>query len=324
MPATYQTPPSARKQMRRARRAEESELQALQRARLMAAALGALEDAELHRLTVARILDRARVSRKTFYDVFEDVEDCFLATFEQGLDRIRALAVATYLTQPDWRTGIRSAVAAVLELLEHEPGLARLCVVDALSAGERVQQRRARALAELAAAFELGRECPDPKSLAGRAIAGGILALLHERLVDREHRPPTELQGALTGMIMMPYLGRAAAREEHTIAESARDATRPRPPRKPGAGNPLDTVKIRLTYRTIRVLGAIHENPGASNRDIAQQAGIHDQGQISKLLKRLIRLELVVNVGEGQAKGACNEWHLTPLGAQVGHATRGQ
>ena len=41
---------------------------------------------------------------------------------------------------------------------------------------------------------------------------------------------------------------------------------------------------MRLTYRTVRVLGAVGEHPGASNREIAERAGISDQGQISKLL----------------------------------------
>ena len=79
---------------------------------------------------------------------------------------------------------------------------------------------------------------------------------------------------------------------------------------------------MRLTYRTVRVLMVIGERPGASNREIAEGSGIVDQGQISKLLTRLARLNLVENVGEGQEKGAANAWHLTPRGAQVERATR--
>ena len=43
---------------------------------------------------------------------------------------------------------------------------------------------------------------------------------------------------------------------------------------------------------------------------------------MKKLLTRLARLELVVNRGEGQEKGAANAWHLTPRGVQVERATR--
>ncbi len=59
---------------------------------------------------------------------------------------------------------------------------------------------------------------------------------------------------------------------------------------------------MRLTYRTVRVLTFIGEHPGASNREIADGAGIADQGQISKLLTRLERLKLVTNLGEGQIR----------------------
>jgi DNA-binding MarR family transcriptional regulator len=72
----------------------------------------------------------------------------------------------------------------------------------------------------------------------------------------------------------------------------------------------------------VRVLMVIAENPLASNREIAVASGITDQGQISKLLGRLSRLELIENVGEGQERGAANAWQLTPRGAAVERATR--
>jgi hypothetical protein len=79
---------------------------------------------------------------------------------------------------------------------------------------------------------------------------------------------------------------------------------------------------MRLTYRTVRVLTFIGEHPDASNREVAEGSGISDQGQISKLLTRLDRLELISNTGYGQVKGASNAWHLTERGAQVERATR--
>ena len=79
---------------------------------------------------------------------------------------------------------------------------------------------------------------------------------------------------------------------------------------------------MRLTYRTVRVLMALADCPGASNREIAERADIADQGQMSKLLTRLARLELITNMGEGQEKGMSNAWHLTDRGARVERATR--
>jgi DNA-binding MarR family transcriptional regulator len=74
---------------------------------------------------------------------------------------------------------------------------------------------------------------------------------------------------------------------------------------------------MRLTYRTLMVLGAVAAEPGASNRRIADTAGVHDQGQISKLLGRLEKLELIHNNGNGQPKGEPNAWTLTPRGREV-------
>ena len=81
--------------------------------------------------------------------------------------------------------------------------------------------------------------------------------------------------------------------------------------------DPLDEVDMRLTYRTARVLACIAQQPGASNRAVAERAGVTDPGQISKLLRRLEGLGLVVNTGGGHQSGTPNVWELTLLGGKV-------
>lgn len=49
----------------------------IQRARMLSAAVEAIEENGYGRLTVAQVINRAKVSRKTFYDLFLDREDCF-------------------------------------------------------------------------------------------------------------------------------------------------------------------------------------------------------------------------------------------------------
>jgi DNA-binding IclR family transcriptional regulator len=86
---------------------------------------------------------------------------------------------------------------------------------------------------------------------------------------------------------------------------------------------------MRITYRTARVLEAVAQLGGGktdpSNRQIADHAGIHDPGQISKLLRRLEHLGLLANTSERAQRGEPNAWALTPRGEQVtwnicGHA----
>jgi AcrR family transcriptional regulator len=297
----------------------------IQRSRMLAAAIDAVEDVGYARMTVAQVIGRARVSRKTFYDVFSDREDCFLAAFEQALSQTRELVGQAYKQQRGWREGIRSALAQLLFLMEEEPGLAKLCVVEALGAGERVLERRVAVLEELAAVIDEGRFVTngtrEPPEVTAEGLVGAVFAVLHTRLLEGGRQPFTDLLGSLMSMIVLPYLGaRAASRElSCSVLEIDSDECR-----RAGltSRDPLDGLNMRLTYRTVRVLMVIAERPGASNRAIAEGSGIVDQGQISKLLTRLARLKLVENVGEGQEKGASNAWHLTSRGMQVERAAR--
>jgi AcrR family transcriptional regulator len=292
---------------------------------MLAAAVEAVEEVGYARMTVAQVISRARVSRKTFYDVFSDREDCFLAAFDQALSQARVLATEAYERESGWRDGVRSALARMLIFMDEEPGLAKLCVVEALGAGERVLERRARVLDELAGAIDEGRyvssATSEPPDVTAEGVVGAIFAVLHTRLLEGGKEPLTDLLGSLMSMIVLPYLGaRAAGRELSRppiqVSRDGRSSERVR------SRDPLEGLNMRLTYRTVRVLMVIAEHPGASNREIAEGSGIVDQGQISKLLTRLARLKLVENVGEGQEKGASNAWHLTARGAQVERATR--
>jgi AcrR family transcriptional regulator len=297
----------------------------IQRSRMLAAAVEAVDEVGYARMTVAQVISRARVSRKTFYDVFADREDCFLAAFEQAVTQAESLAREAYERESNWRDGVRSALAKLLIFMDAEPGLAKLVVVEALAAGDRVLERRAQALDELAGVVDQGRfltnATREPPEVTAEGIVGGVFAVIHTRLLEGGKEPLTDLLGSLMSMVVLPYLGaRAASRElSRPPLEVPRDK---RPRGLARSKDPLEGLNMRLTYRTVRVLMVIAEHPGASNREIAEGSGIVDQGQISKLLNRLARLNLVENLGEGQEKGAANAWHLTARGAQVERATR--
>ncbi len=297
----------------------------IQRSRMLAAAVEAVEDVGYARMTVAQVISRARVSRKTFYDVFTDREDCFLAAFEQALETARTIAVEAYEHESCWRDGIRAALARLLVFMDEEPGLAKLCVVEALGAGDRVLDHRAEVLEELAGVIDQGRQVAtgtrEPPEVTAEGVVGAIFAVLHTRVLEPGAEPLTDLLGPLMSMIVLPYLGaRAAGRELSRPPLIIVGERKARPPVRPR--DPLEGLNMRLTYRTVRVLMVIAEHPGASNREIAEGSGIVDQGQISKLLSRLARLKLVENLGDGQEKGAANAWHLTSRGMQVERATR--
>jgi AcrR family transcriptional regulator len=268
-------------------------------------------------MSVARVTGRAGVSRRTFYDLFEDREDCFLAAFEEAVERARTVAVEGASGQMVWRERVRTGLSALLGFLDQEPGLASLVVVDALGAGPRVLKRRSQAIEAVIAVIDDGRSevkvGREPPSLTAEGIVGAVLAVIHARILEKGHPRLVSLLNQLMGMIVLPYLGQAAAAKELGRATPRVSRTR----RKRPVGNPLQGINMRLTYRTLRVLGAIAEHPGASNRHSGEGAGVHDQGQISKLLARLEHLGLIENTGQGHAKGEPNAWTLTQRGEEI-------
>lgn len=296
----------------------------IQRARMLSAAVESIEENGYARLTVAQVINRAKVSRKTFYDLFVDREDCFLAVFERTLEQLRARVIAAFEQESSWRDGVRAGLAALLVFIDEEPELARLCVVDALGGGPRVLEERSRVLGELRDVIDQARTTAsvkrDPPSVTAEGVIGAVFAVIHTRLLERSTKPYIGLHGSLMSMIVLPYLGvRAASRELPRRPPEVRR----RGKTEPGVGkDPMAGLDMRLTYRTVRVLTAIREHPGASNREVADGAGIADQGQISKLLSRLERLDLIENVDHAQSKGAPNEWCLTDRGERVERATR--
>ncbi len=302
----------------------------IQRTRMLAATVEAVEDVGYARLTVAQVIGRARVSRKTFYDLFDDREDCFLAAFDQAMRQLGDLVSEAYHSESGWRDGVRDGLLALLRFMDEEPGLARMCIVDALGAGPRVLERRAQILEQVRTVVDEGRTSSGARvarateespKLTAEGVVGAVFAVLHTRLLARSRESFSALLGPLMSMIVLPYLGPRAASQELTREPPAPIRRRRRS--RPRAGrDPLEGLDMRLTYRTVRVLTFIGEHPRASNRAIAEGAGIADQGQISKLLTRLERLELVRNTGDGQVKGASNAWHLTERGARVERATR--
>ena len=295
----------------------------IQRSRLLAAAVSAVDELGYGDTTVAVITSRARVSRRTFYELFQNREECLAAVLEDVVALVAGEIAAAGLDGLAWRERVRGGLGVILGFLDREPALARVCVVQTQRGGIEVLERREEILAGLAAVVDGARhECPRAGGctpLTAEGVVGAAFTIVYARLLRREPKPLTGLLGELMGMIVLPYMGTAAARREQ--ARQAPPKPAGAPPRQPedgrAVGDPLEGISMRLTYRTTRVLEGIAERPGTSNREVAERAGIHDPGQVSKLLARLERLGLLANTGEGHAKGEPNAWSLTPTGLRV-------
>ena len=299
----------------------------VQRARLLEGALRAVDEFGYARTTVTEITARARVSRRTFYELFSDSEDCLAAMLDAAVARVRAQLAAAGLEGLGWRERVRGGLWTVLSFLDREPVLARVCIVQSARGGLEVLERRERLLQELAAVIDEGRaesanqDCPE---LTAEGLVGAALSIVHTRLLRDEQSSLRGLQSELMAMIVLPYLGPAAARAErkrpmpNLVSETGEEGENAsvKEPASARHGDPLAGIPIRLTYRTVRVLEALAEQPGLSNRQVADAAEVSDQGQISKLLARLERYGLLEN-DRPPGKGEANAWSLTIAGRQV-------
>jgi AcrR family transcriptional regulator len=130
-------------------------VEASQRERMLDAMVQAVAAKGYSGTTVADVVSRAGVSRKTFYEHFRDKEDCFLAAYDEGvailMDQIRMSGEGA----TSWRELMRARVRAYLSLLVEEPAFARAYLIEVFAAGPAALERRREVHARLAA---FGRE----------------------------------------------------------------------------------------------------------------------------------------------------------------------
>ncbi len=290
----------------------------MQRQRLVGATIEVAYEQGVSAVTIGTICRRAGLSRRTFYDIFSDRQGCLEAVFQYAARHTVEAVQDAAGDERDWRSRIRAGLTGLLYLFDSEPGLARFLIVEALSAGERTLQARAHLLEQATETVDAGRahaKTPPPP-LTAEAVVGAITGVLHGRFLQRDPRPLSELAGALTAIVIQPYLGTAAAQRELKHL-----ATIPAPRRPLLPSDPFKDLPIRLTYRTARVLVSIGRAPGSSSRQIADAAGISDQGQVSRLLNRLARTGLIQDDGIGPSKGLPRSWTLTQHGQHILRAT---
>jgi len=118
---------------------------ASQRGRLVDAIAQVVSEKGYPATTVADVVERAGVSRRTFYEQFADKEACFLAAYDVGLAAVLSRIRDAVEVRPAarWRERARAGVEAFLVLLASEPAFARALQLEILTAGPAALERRA-------------------------------------------------------------------------------------------------------------------------------------------------------------------------------------
>jgi AcrR family transcriptional regulator len=115
-----------------------------QHARMLHAITQAVSEKGYAKVTVADVVAIAGVSRRTFYEHFEDVEHCFVVAYETATRELLA-AVETAVrgaAQSDWHDRFEVAIAAYSDALASDPHVARACLVYVYGAGPRAVETR--------------------------------------------------------------------------------------------------------------------------------------------------------------------------------------
>lgn len=189
-----------------------------QRARMIDAMADVLAERGYANATVAHVLEAAHVSRRTFYEHFDDKLDCFLATYETVVSEATHRMDDAQRPGEPWPAQLRAALAALFEFMAAEPSFARVLVVEPLAAGPAALERHSEAVRSTIPLFARGREhqyCPPglPDSME-EEVVGGIASVVYWWVVAGR---AAELSGRLPEIVyfaLLPYLGHDAALAE--------------------------------------------------------------------------------------------------------------
>lgn len=191
-----------------------------QRLRLMSATAAVIAEQGYASLAVGDVIDRAGVSRATFYKLFKDKHDCVLASQRWAFDCLRdtiADAFAAGSGDEDWPSGVAAAVGAAVDFAARLPGEARLVLASSQSPSEPALAREDfaahRELVQLL--HEGSRRCPgvrSPSGLTEQAAVGAAMSIVGSYLAAEETDALPELKTDLIQIILIPYLGSAEAK----------------------------------------------------------------------------------------------------------------
>jgi AcrR family transcriptional regulator len=275
------------------------------------------------------VATRAGASEGIFHDVFSSVEECYRAAFEKGLDRLSGTVAEATARDQAWLERVRSGLVASLGFFDDEPAWARMLMLETPLNGALTFECARRLYELMASVIERGASTSDHAGagrpagsptvlppLAGELVVGGVLSVIRTSILEGGSGTLVELAPSLMAFIVAPYLGQVAAQAELEGKPSGAGQASPSEPRIEAISRGAQ-LPIRATHRTTLVLRAIAQAPYSNNREVAQAAGLNDEGQASKLLTRLERKGVIENVGIGAARGEPNAWLLTASGRRA-------
>lgn len=188
-----------------------------QRSRIIEGLAREVAEKGYREVTVAGIVKRAGVARNTFYENFASKEECFLAASDHaGQQAMQRVVEAVRQSPPDWSAQVRDGIGAFLSYAASESALARVFIVESLSAGPRASENYERTVRVVVSLFRHGRPVSPhgdqlPETLE-ETIVGGIFWIVYQRIVSGNAENLEGLLPELVEFALAPYIGVDAAK----------------------------------------------------------------------------------------------------------------
>ncbi|MET0559764.1 MAG: helix-turn-helix domain-containing protein [Solirubrobacterales bacterium] len=181
-----------------------------QRDRILSAATAVFAERGYPATTIDQIVAAAHVGVGSFYEHFQNKEDCFIAAYEGVVASVRAEILAAASDREPWSEQLVAGLRALLEAIEADPAAARLALVEVHAAGEAALAQHSRNLDEVAELLRARRtqggvSVDLPQSLEF-ATAGGLSWYLQERIAAGGAAKATNLLPELLEIVAEPYL----------------------------------------------------------------------------------------------------------------------
>jgi AcrR family transcriptional regulator len=183
-----------------------------QRRRLYAAAASVFARVGYADATAEAIAREAGMSKATFYEHFDNKEDCIIALFDASAEAVigamRRAGPERPVTEPAGRVG--TVVSTYLEVLAAFPDEAQTLLVEIIGAGPRAIERRDRALAEYAATIDAVNREDAEHGLAPRlasahdafAIVGAVVELASRQIRTGEPDDIRDLEPVVERLVL--------------------------------------------------------------------------------------------------------------------------
>lgn len=177
-----------------------------QRTRILEAMTGALHDVGYLDLTVADVVKRARVSRRTFYEHFADKQQAYVAAFGAGVECVAEAVRTAYAAEQPWEDRVAAAFSTVMRLMIAHPATGYTCLVQGGISGAEAERCRLAAMRMSADAFGgMLKDCEPaaPVSpLHSELAVGALCELIRARISEgRQDELPAELPETVAALL---------------------------------------------------------------------------------------------------------------------------